>query len=413
MTPRRVAWLLVAAVGLAAVVVALGLADDPRLFALDAQTGRPRWSAALPLGTRFVGNPAVADGRVLVGTAGRRPLVGDGERWTLSAFEADGGRPIWQFEPPARPRVEAVSMALTTPYLTADHAFLRFETIDGASLLVVDAASGRTAWSADHLAFGRYSRHTDLVAVGDLVLVPTLRDGQLTARALRTSDGTEVWAASLGPAEFPRSDLGPFLAADPSTFYVGLPDGIVALDTRTGARRFRAEVESDGSGGQLVLADGTLYRRSGLYTIDAFDPATGAHRWSYRPPFEAWRGALRSFSVGGGLLAAYCACDTEQPDRSGWLLAVDAASGAERWRTPMAAYLDLYQDMPLVAGGIVVSGSEDDDVVARSAEDGRERWRFPRERGQLAAGDGRLIFVTDLAPRWRHWLALLGVPAPT
>lgn len=390
----------------------LSQSADARLFALAADTGRVRWSAELPYGTRVVGNPVVAAARVVVSTAGP-DLPGVGEnRWRMLAFDARSSRHLWTYEPPRgrNSRVEAVTLGLTSPYLTADRVFARVEDLDGASLLVLDATTGQPAWAADHLAFGHYSRHTDLVAFGGRVLIPTREGDQLELHALREEDGSELWSVRLGETDFPRSDLGPFLAAGPDAFYVGLWNGIVAFDATTGAERFRITTAASENGGQIALTNRTLFRRTGLQTIVAYDATTGQEHWTYHQPFSAWGGALRSFSVRDGLLAVYCACDQARERRSGWLLAIDARTGAERWRAPMDAYIDLYQDQPVVGGGMVLSGSEDDDVVARAMVDGAERWRLPRERGQFVATDGRLVYATDRAPRWRHWLVLLGLP---
>jgi outer membrane protein assembly factor BamB len=347
----------------------------------------------------------------VVSTAGQDfPGEGD-DRWRMAAYETRSGRHLWTYEPPRAPRsrIEAVTLGLTTPYVSAERVYARVETSDGATLLVLDAATGQQAWTADRLAFGHYSRHTDVAALNGRVLIPTRYGDVLELHALRESDGSELWSVRLGEIDFPRSDLGPFLAASPDTFYVGLASGVIAFDAATGAERFRIAALPSENGGQIALADRLLYRRTGLQTIVAYDRTTGEERWTYHQPFGEWGGALRSFAVRDHVLAVYCACDTVSQHRSGWLLAVEAATGAERWRAPMDAYIDLYQDQPAIGGGMVLAGSEDDDVVARAMIDGAERWRLPRERGQFVASDGRLVYATDRAPRWQHWLTMLGI----
>jgi outer membrane protein assembly factor BamB len=279
-------------------------------------------------------------------------------------------------------------------------------------VLVLDAGTGAPAWTAGDLAFGHYSRHTDLVAANGRVLVPTTDGDDLLVRALDERDGTELWRVSLGLAGFSRYDIGPFLAASPETFFVGLSGAVVALDAATGGERFRLDTERSENSGQIALADGALYRRTGLSSLEAYDPVTSQQRWSYRQPFDERRGALRAFGVRDGTIAVYCACDTDREHNSGWLLGVDAATGQERWRVPLDAFIELYQDQPVVGGGMVFTGSEQEDVVARAVGDGAERWRLPRERGQFVATDGTLVYATDRAPRWRHWLVMLGVPWP-
>jgi len=57
---------------------------------------------------------------------------------------------------------------------------------------------------------------------------------------------------------------------------------------------------------------------------------------------------------------------------------------------------------------MVVEATEH-DVVVRSAADGTTRWRFPRASGLGVAADDTLVFASDRAPRWRHWLRMVGI----
>jgi outer membrane protein assembly factor BamB len=384
----------------------LATTNDARIFALHVQTGDVAWSAELPSGTRMVGNPTVAHGRVLLSTAGPEPLGGSTDRWRLAAYDAASGRRLWQHEPPPERQrnINAASMGLTSPYVTDDHIFVRVETSDASTLQVLDAATGREIWSVERVAFGHYSRHVDIVVSQGRVLVPIRSDTDLSVRAFHERDGAELWSVDLGAADFPRTDLGPLLAASDDTFYVSLADGVVALDASNGSERFRIGITPGESVGQVTLVDGQLLRLNGRHSIDAYDPQTGHHRWNYRSPFGEIGGVLRSFGARDGLLAVYCACDTERDRRSGWLLGVDSSTGAERWRALVDAYMDIYQDIPVVGGGLVLTGSEQGDVVARSATDGSVRWRMPRDRGQFVATNGAFVYVTDRAIRWQHWL---------
>jgi outer membrane protein assembly factor BamB len=180
------------------------------------------------------------------------------------------------------------------------------------------------------------------------------------------------------------------LAAGPDLFYVGLASSIVAVDPRDGSERFKIVTPLTERGGQIALVDGQLLRRTGLQSLEAYDPMTGQQRWSYAQPFERAGpsvGVLRSFDARDGLLVVYCACDTLRPNQNGWLLAVDVGSGLERWRAPLDAYFEQFRDQPVVGDGVVLTSVEGSDVVAR---DDRRRQTVALQVGTGAAhGDGR------------------------
>jgi outer membrane protein assembly factor BamB len=142
-----------------------------------------------------------------------------------------------------------------------------------------------------------------------------------------------------------------------------------------------------------------------LQTIAAYDAVTGAQRWAYVQPFQDAGAAVRSFRAMGDSLYAFCACEAEGRRGRGWLLAVGTRDGRERWRAPVDAFIELYQDAPAIGEKTVILGSEGEDVSARSEVDGSEVWRFRRAAGRSVAAGGGLVFATDRGPRWRHWLA--------
>ena len=169
----------------------------------------------------------------------------------------------------------------------------------------------------------------------------------------------------------PRNDLGPFFVATAEIIYVGTNQSVVALDAATG-ERFRIADPPDDGGGQIALVDGTLYRRTGLQTVTAYDPATRRERWTYRHPVQ--RARRRPALVQRARRRARRLLRLRRAERGAHrrLLAVDAADGHERWRAPRAAYIALYQDMPVRRGRCA------------HRERGRGR-RRPLGRGRLRA----------------------------
>jgi outer membrane protein assembly factor BamB len=145
---------------------------DGAVRALDAGTGRPRWTATTGGPVRYP--PSLAEGRALVGSA-------DG--WAY-AFEAATGRRLWRFRaaPQERrirlydtlastwPVSSGVLVAGGTAYLAAG-----INNFDGTHVYALDAATGRLRWQnsrSGHLdAFSRRG----VAAQGDLLL----HDGRL------------------------------------------------------------------------------------------------------------------------------------------------------------------------------------------------------------------------------------------
>ena len=224
-------------------------------------------------------------------------------------------------------------------------------------------------------------------------------------QALDATTGAPAWQVDLRGHGLERNESGSLFASDGQVAFVGLRDSVMAFDGGNGERRFTI----DRAGSQIWLDGATLYRAlDERQAIAAFDATGGAHRWTYARPSDL-QGYLGPFRTSGDALYAFCLCRTEPDDRNrGWLLAVETSTGRERWRIPVRAQIELLWDAPAITGGAVVLASEDGrDVVARSSNDGRERWRIRREAGRAAASDGYLVFFTDRAPRWRAWLALL------
>lgn len=206
---------------------------DGRVYALDAGTGRARWS--FPTGDVVHASPAVADGKVYVGS-----WSGD-----FYALTADSGRLVWRFAGGRDPEI---------------HNQVGFQSsaavVDGvvyvggrdAHLYALDAATGRRRW-----AFG-----TDGAWV---ISSPAVRDGRVY---FGTGDTRRFIAldARTGAARFSRP-FAWYLFASPALAggmaYVGgwdgkltavdLASGMVAWTFQTqGSRRHLAEfTRADGS----------------------------------------------------------------------------------------------------------------------------------------------------------------------
>ncbi|WP_447040100.1 protein kinase domain-containing protein [Streptomyces sp. DSM 118878] len=153
----------------------------------------------------------------------------------------------------------------------------------------------------------------------------------------------------------------------------------------------------DDRGYGCVLAKSLLVCRDGKGAATALDAATGERRWT-SPGFRVGPAGLQGIQE---LPPESDGTRVYVPSERG-TIAVDLASGAERWRKPLPAGTAV---MGLAhADGVVhtaefgfpdeASGTGDARVRARRAFDGRELWRSPKLPGKVTGAmpvkDGRL-----------------------
>ncbi|WP_051712734.1 PQQ-binding-like beta-propeller repeat protein [Spirillospora albida] len=233
-------------------------------------------------------------------------------------------------------------------------------------LFAFDADSGRVRWRSPVAADARDP------AVGGGLVVACSKD----CHALDARTGAERWRRSLGNV------LGAVpVIAGPAVFVNSL-DALHALDLRSGRTRWRRAMEQQPTGGEgargPVVAGGLVLCSNGVGDLLALDAATGRERWR----FVGGTGVGTAHVSGGAAFVA---------DGSGTMVALDAATGRVRWRYP-------------TGGDDVGRGSVSDGVLCFTAGDsalgldaatGRPLWRT------TVGGDVR----DDVAAHGRYHLA--------
>lgn len=194
------------------------------------------------------------------------------------------------------------------------------------------------------------------------------------------------------------------------------PDAVVALDPADGR-----EVWRFGPGDRLwadtvmVVGDGVFVGSAGGQAL-FLDGATGEVRWQVDlqqadDPTQAGLEARGRPAVAGNTLYVPTAgvgsrAITVNPKLRAPLVALDLATGQERWRTPTANYIlrspvvDRAAETVYVGGVRQAEGDVDEggqqSIYALSTADGRVQWVYDSLDGltkSLWAGEDRLVFV--------------------
>jgi outer membrane protein assembly factor BamB len=202
-------------------------------------------------------------------------------------------------------------------------------------------------------------------------------DGQGFIHAFNLVDGRQLWTSQgsvIGPSD---------LAILDGRLFVGTSDGfVVAIDAANGREHWRAVV----SPGNMPVkapaaADGILVTATDDLQLTALDPASGNVRWATQAGNDIVGTPILSDGV------VYLGASPNEGD--GILLAVDAATGVERWR------IEENLLAPSISGGIGYTAGFGGAVVAIDLATGGELWRTPFDglvRAPAVAGD--IVYVT-------------------
>ena len=308
--------------------------------------------------------PALADGRL---------YVADG-RGTVAVFDAATGAAGW---------TRSLPKPATSPAIAA--GVLVVSAGDGVYGL--DAATGAVRWQLPAEAPVKSAPAID----GGSVYVG-LPDGSLAAVDLQT--GALRWRTSVGGAITRAPSV-----ADSLVFAGGDGGHVAAARTADGTVAWRAEV-GPGNVGTTAVRDGVVYATSGLgagadaaHVLVALEESTGVERWR----FSASSGEeLYVGAIGDGL--AYVV------GLDGFVYAL--RQGTVVWSHDAGAPIG---SVAALAGGLLYVSASSGRVLALDAASGAERWTIQLEgdAGPGIPADGRLYLGTDIG-----MLAALGKPSP-
>lgn len=250
-----------------------------------------------------------------------------------------------------------------------------------------------------------------------IVSSPVLLDGVIyfgsndnNVYAVAARSGRQLWAHATG---------GP-VAATPAVsgglLYVGSYDGkFYALDVKTGTTRWKFRTggerrfEAKGLDGlqprnqtiadpfdlylsSPVVADGTVYFGSGDGNLYALDAASGALRWKFATGDVVH--ASPAFADGLVYVGSW----------DSWFYAIDASTGKERWRfhggeDALVHNQTGFQSSPAVVDGVVYTGCRDSNLYAIDAKTGAEKWKVFHNGSWVitspAVAGGKIYYATS------------------
>jgi eukaryotic-like serine/threonine-protein kinase len=228
----------------------------------------------------------------------------DSRSWRLLAIDAASGKQRWsrplKSRAPGEDRLLFLSAAAVGDLLV----LLREEDNGNVNVVARDAGSGKVAWVGDKPVDvpRKHLERNSLSADGDHLYV-----GGSLLRALRLSDGKQRWAAE------PRSSGGRFglpSVRDGVVYAVEKGRGLVAVDARDGGRKW---TEKGGDGGNAFVTDSPVagsrhvYSASpeGLRAVDVSSHTTAATYRTRGTRFVAHERAGKVVAVGGRSVAGY------------------------------------------------------------------------------------------------------------
>lgn len=383
----RMLWQMNRGVAIQDGYVVRGTADG-YLLALDAADGHLLWArqVARPSeGETITMPPMIVEDLVLIGPAGSENAI---QGW-VGAFRLHDGSPVWRFntiprpgEPGAETWQNADSIpvgggALWTPLsLDAPRGELYVAVTNPAPDLPAHLRPGKNLYTNAIIAL---DVRTGALRWYDQMVPSDARDYDLTqvSPVLRTTVGGRV------------RDL---------VTTVG-KDGVLRMVDRVTHERLYATEVTTRSNAEGPLPPEGLHVCPGVlggveWNGPAYDPASNllfvpAVDWCARfTPDTAVTFVPGRLYMGGKVEL--------DPTRQGWLTAVDASTGAVRWRyrsnEPMVA------GVTTTGGGLVVTGEMTGDFLVFDAADGRELYRF-------YTGSGVLGGVVTYAVEGRQYIA--------
>lgn len=256
------------------------------------------------------------------------------------------------------------------------------------------------AWDARHSGYA----NVQPAVARDLVFVGT-GEGQVIARSRIT--GTQRWVAQVASRRMEGANLvarsGVVIA--PAVFHT------TALDAATGSElwRYRAPLDTVGGGPpnpgtvanvRIDADEEAAYIAAWGGTIAAVELRSGRVQWTWQPePEIPYRFGAEGVTVSGSEVFAtiWHALDTRGSQCEGWVVALDARTGRQLWRTTLPTSMSMVctAGRPAVTADRVIAMLISGELFGLDRRTGQIAWRTPQERA--GPNDPTLAVLTSPA----------------
>lgn len=352
-------------------------AEDDRLYAVDATTGRERWNARFEAG--IGGTPAYADGGLFV----------CGYDDTVYRVSADTGDVVWEFPLDAPSTVYGAGYGPPSPVVTSDLVFVP----TAVGLYAIEPDSGEPRWtrrisSGEKGVLTHPAVEDGRVVVGEWTGAISVEAENAGIRAYDAATGEHLWSndPETRPDGIDRIRDTPAVTSD--AVYVTSERGEVhRLDAATGEFVWTHSLDDDWLASGVTVTDsvGCLHVDESILALDI---DTGDVTW--RRSIDRLSSSLRP-AAGRGRV--YTTVGDE-------VWALDSATGERRWRQPGSS-----GPYTAVAGGAVYAAGAKSVVAIEAAdEDGVQRRQTGTKGNEtlVAIGAGLAIVLGNLYAIWRY-----------
>jgi eukaryotic-like serine/threonine-protein kinase len=299
-------------------------------------------------------SPTVVGNAVIVGSCAG----------SLYALDRASGTPIWLYDTKAD---GSPAQFHGEPLVLGDRVVIPTDSDPKGHLYSFDVASGDLIWK---IPFDQGVATTPLFIDGRLIVVSA--QGEVVA--VDPKDGKIVWhavpAGTLKPLPFIPSPA----FASKRVFLADNTDRVFALDAATGATLWQKTLAARTSTALVVVGNTLIFGTADGYmnwiSIDSGDVKKRTRLNEGRPYGTPILASPLFFVLAAG--------------ENGYLLALDAATGALRWKQKTPKEWTTYR--PLVSGSTVIVGSTEKSLCAFDRTSGEVRWC--RSIGQVPRGLG-------------------------